>query len=333
MIGRAPAKKNARLPQQAPLTNRLISLAVPQIVFTLRSVAQAEIAKNARVSELQARMIAELDYYGELTMTTLVQLISNDKSQVSRALKQLLARKIVRRETIRSPLSLTPLGKTISANLQAGARLHNKRLFKGSTAGEQVFFTTAISRLADIAGILLEKERKLDVKGKSDIAAAKKGFKIRVATVSEEMPPELMASHRLFALGTLLQRSSFLAFKRLQDLSNNESIVLAYIWEYAPVTSKHISLLTGRTKGRIDRTAALLAQLNLIQRARSLSSHDWIYDVAEAGSKIYKELFSELNRREQFLIQDFSRSELKKFRALLDRFAVNANSMLAQSEK
>lgn len=333
MNGRAHAKRIARLPQQAPLTNRLISLAVPQIVFTLRSVAQAEIAKNARVSELQARMIAELEYYGELTMTSLVQLISNDKSQVSRALKQLLARKIVRRETIRSPLSLTSLGKTISSNLQAGARLHNKRLFKGSTPGEQAFFTTAVSRLADTAGMLLEKERKLDAKGESDTAAAKRGLKIRVAAVSKEMPPELMASHRLSALGTLLQRSSFLAFKRLQHLSNNESIVLAYIWEYAPITSKHISLLTGRTKSRIDRTAAFLAQLNLIQRARSLSSHDWIYDIAEAGSKIYKELFSEINRREQLLVRDFSPSELKKFRQLLDRFAANANSMLTQIEK
>lgn len=333
MIGKVHAKKTTRLPPQAPLTNRLISLTVPQIIFILRSAAQVEIAKTTKVSELQARMIAELENYGELTMTSLVQLISNDKSQVSRALSQLLTRKMVQRESIRSPLSLTPLGKTISANLQAGARLHNKRLFKGVTASEQTFFTTAVSRLADTAGILLEKERQLDAEKEGEAMPSKSGLKLNVAAVSEEVRPEFMASHRLSALGTLLQRSSFLAFKRLRDLSNKESMVLAYIWEYGPVTGKDLSLLTGRTKSRIDRTGALLAQLDLVQRTRSMSAHDWIYDTAESDSKIYKELFAELNRREKFLIQDFSPVELKKFRALLNTVAANANSMLTESEK
>jgi len=160
---------------------------------------------------------------------------------------------------------------------------------------------------------------------------SKSSAQMRVVDVSAEMPPELMASYRLSALATLLQRSSFLAFKRLTGLSNNESIVLMHIWEYAPVQAKQISLLTGRPKVRIDRTAALLSQHELIQRGRSLSSHDWIYDRAETGSKTYNELSAELNQREKFLIQDLGPVELNKFRALLERVTQNANAMLTPS--
>jgi hypothetical protein len=149
------------------------------------------------------------------------------------------------------------------------------------------------------------------------------------ANVTGAMLPEVLPA-RLITLVTLLERSSFLAFKRMTGLANTESTVLAYVWEYAPVTAKFIAQLSGRPKARIERTAALLAELDLVHRGKTYSSHDWVYDRGATGSSIYNKISAEIGRREKFLIHDFSTQELNKFRALLQRVALNISEMQAR---
>jgi hypothetical protein len=66
--------------------------------------------------------------------------------------------------------------------------------------------------------------------------------------------------------------------------------VLAYVWEYAPVTAKFIAQLSGRPKARIERIAALLAELNLIHRGKTYSSHDWVYDRGERALRLQEDI-------------------------------------------
>jgi DNA-binding MarR family transcriptional regulator len=140
------------------------------------------------------------------------------------------------------------------------------------------------------------------------------------------MLPEMLPA-RLVSLGTLLERSSFLAFRRLTGLANTESTVLAYVWDYAPVTSMRIAELSGRTRARIERTAALLADVNLIHRGKAQSSHDWVYDRGATGSGAYRKIAAEISRREAFLIDDLSARELNVFRVLLQRVTRNVGAL------
>lgn len=273
-------------------------------------------------------MVAELSQYGELTMKSLVEAVGNDKSQVSRALNRLLTVKVVQRESLRSALSLTAAGKVIAQKLHAGSRYHYQKLVKGLNRGEQDSFMTGISHLTQVATRLLEDERRLEARHERADGRKDDVSKLRPAFMSGAMLPEMLPA-RLIALATLLQRSSFLAFNRLTNLSNNESTVLAYVWQYAPITAKQLTQLTGRTKARIERTAAALAQFELVQRRKTPASHDWVFDRADAGSGAYTKLAAEINRREELLIQDFSAQELTKFRALLGRVVANASSIEA----
>lgn len=306
-----------------PATNRPISLVIPHIVSLLRSDAQTQVEDFfSKLSILDARMMSELLQYGELTMTSLVEIVGNDSAQVSRALKRLMAIKHIQRDTLRSPLRLSAGGKAIAQKMRAGGIQHAKALSKGLSREEQESFMTSISHLTQVAGRLLEQERQLDG-GNGRPMTRSRYSRIGPALINGPMLPEMLSA-RLIALAIILQRSSFLAFKRLTDLSNNESMVLAYVWEYGPIAANSISQLTGRTKNRIERTAALLTQMQLIQRGKLPSSNDWVFDRVDAGSDAYKKLAAEIGRRERFLIHDFTPAELKRFRALLNRVATNA---------
>jgi hypothetical protein len=74
----------------------------------------------------------------------------------------------------------------------------------------------------------------------------------------------------------------------------------------------------------------LLAELNLIHRGKTHSSHDWVYDRGATGSDTYKKISAEIAKREKFLIHGFSAQELNKFRALLQRVALNVSEMQAK---
>lgn len=313
--------------EPATAKSRPISVMLPELVRAVNSLAQGHIGRLLRLSSVEARMVGELGQYGELTMISLVEIVGSDKSQVSHALKRLVTTKLVQRDALRSPLRLTPTGKTIAQKLQAGARLHCKSLLKGLNRGDQELFMDGISHLTQMATRLLEQEAKLG--RRPNKSGSRRISRVSLAPLAGAMLPELLPA-RLVTLGTLLQRSSFLAFKRMTGLANTESTVLAYVWDYAPVTARYIAQLSGRTTARIERTAALLAGLNLVHRGKTHSSHDWVYDRGAAGSDIYRKLSVEIGRREAFLIEDFSVGELNKFRALLQRIAGNVSEMQAK---
>lgn len=306
--------------------NRPISMMLPELMRAINALAQAYVEQFATIAPLEARMIGQLGHYGELTMISLVEIVGSDKSQVSHALKRLIAAKLVQRDALRSPLKLTATGKTVAQKLQAGARAHRESLLKGLNRGEQERFMVGISHLTEAATRLFDQEVNL---GRRKSANPRRISRVGAASLSGAMPTELLPP-RLVTLGTLLQRSSFLAFKRMTGLATTESTVLAYVWDHAPVSAQHIAQLSGRPKARIERTAALLSKVNLIHRGKTHSSHDWVYDRGATGSDIYKKISAEIDRREKFLIHDFSAQELNKFRTLLQRIAANVSEMQAK---
>jgi DNA-binding MarR family transcriptional regulator len=309
------------MPTQRSAAYRPIGFLIPHIVLALRSALRAPAGEQGSLSALEARMIGELGQFGELTMTSLAEIVGNDKSQVSHALKRLLTAGIVQREAVRSGLRLTANGHRIVNRLQAGARRDCKVLLQGFSRTEQTQFMAGVSHLTQVATQLLEEEKQLEAGTQG--RRRRRISKIGPATMSGAMLPEALPA-RLITLSTLLLRSSLLAFKRLTGLSNARSTVLVYVWEYAPVSAQRLSELTARTRKRIERDAAALEELELIRRGKSLSSHDWMYDRTEDGSKTYGKLAAEVARREQRLAQDFNSQELRRFRSLLERVAESA---------
>lgn len=309
--------------------NRPVSMMLPELVRAVNSLAQGQVGRFANISAIEARMIGELGQYGELTMISLVEIVGNDKSQVSHALKRLLTTALVQRDALRAPLRLTATGRTIARKLQAGARAHCNSLLRGLKRREQETFMAGIAHLTNTATRLLEHEA--DLGRRTGKARSRRVSRVGPATLAGAMLPEVLPA-RLVSLGTLLERSSFLAFKRLTGLANTESTVLAYVWDYAPVTARRIAELSGRTRARIERTAALLADANLIHRGKSHSSHDWVYDRGATGSETYRKIAAEIARREEFLIAGLRTQKLNVFRALLRRVNLNVGDMQAQED-
>lgn len=265
-------------------------------------------------------MVGELAQFGDLTMVSLIKIVGTDKSQVSRALKHLLATHVIQRESVRSALRLTARGQLIAQKLHAGAHEHCEALLRGFRGREPHDLMAGVSHLTELATRLLEEEQHLETEPPQRRRVVSR---IGLAMMRGAMLPEMLPA-RLAALSTLLLRSSALAFKRLTGLSNAKSTLLAYIWEYAPLTSIRASELMARTRKRIQRDAAVLADLDFIHRHKPAFSGDWIYDRTIEGSDIYRKLAAEIARRERYLVHDFTAQELQRFVDLLHRVHENS---------
>lgn len=309
-------------PAGLPLAGRLVhdpkvmveraSILLPKIAGGLRRIARSSGGLATSLNELEARIVVELLLFGPLTMTSLVEILGNEKAQVSRTLAALLRAGLAGRESLRSAIVLTPAGDSMAREIVAKARDDTAQLLSDLSPQEAEALATALPHLWAAAYRLLAGEADLNARGSGTALP-----RIDVSLMEQATEPGLLTL-RIATVGTLLQRSFFLTCRRLTDLAARELATLTHVLEYRPISGKDLARLEGRPKAQVDRTALTLEGTGFLARRRALDSHDWIYD-AGARDALGVPLQRELDRREAVLLEDLSPSHGKVIVSVLQR--------------
>jgi DNA-binding MarR family transcriptional regulator len=295
------------------------SILLPQLAFALRKMARSHNGSSANLGELEHRIIVELRLFGSLTMTGLVEVLGNEKAQVSRTLQSLQSAGLVERNGLRAPISLSAGGLRLAKTIVANAKEDAAIMMIGHTKRDRSLLQEWLPHLWLASCALLDEESARQSKVQRSGFAKIDHQLMRQTSSLDLLPP------RIATLGTLLHRSFFLACKRLVGMAASESTVLAAIWETGALYGEDLARAAGRSKAQTNRTANALVDLGLVQRKRALDRHDWIYEAAESASEATTVLKNELDSREKKFNAYLKRNERKDLLRILLKIYENIN--------
>src|SRR5216110_614877 len=157
----APVKDAELAPITAMMSSRLMVLA-----NLLKRGALLRYKRLAGLSSVEYGLVANLGRHPPMSVARLAETVGLDKGQISRALAELVSRKLVARAD--NPLdnrevlvSLTRTGLAAHDAIVAGAQERNQRLLEQLSEAEVTLLLGHIDRLTDTAAQMLDAERDL----------------------------------------------------------------------------------------------------------------------------------------------------------------------------
>jgi DNA-binding MarR family transcriptional regulator len=148
-------------PITAMMSSRLMVLA-----NLLKRGALLRYKRLAGLSSVEFGLVANLGRHPPMSVVRLAETVGLDKGQISRALAELVSRKLVAKAV--NPLdnrevlvSLTRTGLAAHDAIVAGARERNQRLLEQLSEAEVALLLEHIDRLTDRASEMLDTERHL----------------------------------------------------------------------------------------------------------------------------------------------------------------------------
>ena len=157
-----------RLDESGQVTiSGLVSFRIHQVANLLARSAAMRYRREHGVSMMEWRAIALLGANAPLSLNELSRLANLDKSQTSRTISALAARRLVLRAADRNDargvqLSLSAAGRRLYQQLISTARERNLRLLDALTVTERKVLDTLLDKLAVKARELIREERLLD---------------------------------------------------------------------------------------------------------------------------------------------------------------------------
>jgi DNA-binding MarR family transcriptional regulator len=158
-----PAADNdeALAPITAMMSSRLMVLA-----NLLKRGAILRYKRLAGLSSVEFGLVASMGRRPPMSVISLAEAVGMDKGQISRALAELVSRKLVakavnpqdNREVL---VCLTRAGLAAHDTIVAGARERNRRLLEQLSAGELAALLAQIDRLTETAVEMLVREKEL----------------------------------------------------------------------------------------------------------------------------------------------------------------------------
>ena len=152
-------------PELAPITammsSRLIVLA-----NLLKRGALLRYKRLAGLSSVEFGLVASLGRRPPMSVARLAEAVGMDKGQISRALADLVSRKLVSRavnprDNREVLVGLTPAGLMAHETIAAGAQERNQRLLEQLGNDELAVLLGQIDRLTDTAAKMLDAEKDL----------------------------------------------------------------------------------------------------------------------------------------------------------------------------
>jgi len=148
-------------PITAMMSSRLMVLA-----NLLKRGALLRYKRLAGLSSVEYGLVANLGRHASMSVARLAEAVGLDKGQISRALAELVARKLVAKAV--NPLdnrevlvSLTKTGLAAHDAIVAGARERNQRLLEQLSDADVALLLGHIDRLTERAAQMLDAERDL----------------------------------------------------------------------------------------------------------------------------------------------------------------------------
>jgi DNA-binding MarR family transcriptional regulator len=256
-----------------------------------------------------------------------------DKAQVSRSVKRLLELKMVQRDQIRSPVSLSRKGEQIADRLLRLAELRNRELTFDIGDKELSDYFRTLEVLLDRAVALYELERKTAKRSGTNDADSGIGAGIEPRNAGE---PILIDRSRIVSpmltLSAYFSRSGALTFKRKTGLSNFEAWVLSEI-SFAPPTdwSRLVSALE-RDHSQAGRTVNLLIKRGLVERSGKPGRRHGKFSPTAEGRRLFDIIVSTGQERSEFLMEPLTEADLKDFLQTFNKIRRNASAQLEREK-
>lgn len=320
--GLAPEAEQHRQGETAP--NNVIQQDLWQLLYKVRESAELSYAREIDLVELDRRLLFLLRNQGPLVPADISSAVGVDKAQVSRSVKRLLELKLVERDQIRSPVTLTKRGTGLADRLLRLAELRNRELTFDVGDTELNDFFGVIEKLLQRAVMLYEQER---VRGHSDAKS------LNPFTPDPDFEPGTGSSVRiersrilspLMTLSAYFSRSGALTFKRLTGLSNFESWVLNEIALDPPIEWNTLVSRLDRDHSQAGRTVTALADRGLIVREGKPGRRHGRFSPTEEGQRLFEIIQEASRQRSAYLMAPLSVREREQFLATFDKVQRNA---------
>ncbi|HTN14860.1 MAG TPA: hypothetical protein VL094_08650 [Sphingomonadaceae bacterium] len=308
---------------------RLFQSELWQVLHKVRESAELSYAREIDLVELDRRILFLLKVRGPLVPAGLSSAIGVDKAQVSRSVKRLLELKLVQRDQIRSPVSLTRKGDALAERLLRMAELRNRELSFDVSDKELHDFFGVTETLLDRAVTLYELERDLANKSGQSDSEPKIGVSFDVRRVNE---PIMIDRSRivspLLTLSAYFSRSGALAFKRRTGLSNFEAWVLSEIGKAPPTDWAYLVRTLERDHSQAGRTVNHLIDRKLVVRDGKPGRRHGRFSLSEEGQKLYDIIVDTGYNRSRFLMEPVPADQLDAFFMTFDKIRRNAAAQL-----
>ena len=295
-----------------------------QFLHKTRESAELSYARELDLVELDRRILFLLRTQGPLVPAELSSSVGVDKAQVSRSVKRLLELRMVEREQIRSPVTLTRKGESLADRLLRLADLRNRELTFDVDDDELAGFFAAIELLLDRSIALYEKER---ARTAGDPEAEEIA---RPERRSNE--PLLIDRARivspLLTLSSYFGRSGALMFKRRTGLSQFEAWVLNEIAMAAPIDWPMLTAQLQRDHSQAGRTVSALIEKALVAREGRPGRRHGRFSPTAEGWRLYDIIQETSVERSSFLMAPLGDAERKRFLATFDKLRRNAVAQL-----
>ena len=320
--GLAPEAETRR--EASGTTTNVIQHDLWQLLYKVRESAELSYAREIDLVELDRRILFLLRNQGALVPADISGSVGVDKAQVSRSVKRLLELKMVERDQIRAPVSLTRKGTTLSDRLLRLAELRNRELTFDIKDEELTDFFAVIEKLLQRAVTLYEQERALS---QTDVTSLNP-FKIDPDYAPDTGTPIVIDRSRiispLMTLSAYFSRSGALTFKRLTNLSNFETWVLNEIALDSPIDWNTLVSRLDRDHSQAGRTVTALVRRELVERSGKPGRRHGRFRPTEEGQRLFEIIQEASRQRSAFLMAPLSVPERDKFAATFEKVRRNA---------
>jgi DNA-binding MarR family transcriptional regulator len=299
-----------------------------QFLHKTRESAELSYARELDLVELDRRILFLLRTKGPLVPAELSSSVGVDKAQVSRSVKRLLELRMVEREQIRSPVTLTRKGEGQADRLLRLADLRNRELTFDINDEELTDFFAAIELLLDRSVALYEQERARGAAYERGDAEAEE----LTQPVRRSNEPVLIDRARivspLLTLSAYFGRSGALMFKRRTGLSQFEAWVLNEIAMAAPIDWPTLTAQLQRDHSQAGRTVRALLDKGLIAREGRPGRRHGRFSPTAEGWRLYDIIQETSVERSSFLMAPLGEEERKRFLGTFDKLRRNAVAQL-----
>ncbi len=294
-----------------------------QLLYKVRESAELSYAREIDLVELDRRILLLLRNVGPLVPAAISSAVGVDKAQVSRSVKRLLEVKMVERDQIRSPVSLTRKGAGLAERLLRLAEMRNRELTFDIKDDELADFSHVIEQLLQRSVMLYDQERT-----RGQVSDAKSVNPFVVDLDSEAGDPILLDRSRvispLMTLSAYFSRSGALTFKRLTGLSNFEVWVLNEIGRDAPLEWNLLVERLDRDHSQAGRTVRALVQRALVERQGKPGRRHGRFTPTTDGQRLFEIIQEASRQRSAFLMAPLTPAERARFLATFEKVHRNA---------
>jgi DNA-binding MarR family transcriptional regulator len=300
-----------------PITRRLVAARLCALLRVTTSSARLAFKRATGFSNEHACLLAKIAEHGPMTPAELVNLLSYDKSQVSRAITRLVNERVLAREP-NGAVCMTRIGRALYTRVLRLSKTRNAQIQRDLTEQQAQLLPQVIAKLETNARALLALE------------LARQRSREGTAQAFESRTPRLrLVIPELVALQNLILKSAALAVERELALPGVDWQLISYIGEHAPLTRIELmSTMSSQGEAAVSRALQRIEALGLIKREKIGGGRHVLISSTAQGRKTHDRIMQLALQRNTVLVRGVSPADQHEFSAILDKLMATGHTLL-----